>query len=209
MKKAFTLAEVLITLGIIGVVAALVMPALIAHHKKKILEIRIKKFHSVLQKAALMKIVEDYEVDCSMLTAANDSSLMLQFFNTNYTPYMKTIKVETTAKGVNAAFPDGSGMFIRKSIATPPDIDDYCASTHVIFCVHYKTCKDPYFDTINNASSASDGRNSFVFQVNGSTPWQDFSREQLLEDCRTSKYYCSKLLQHDGWEIKDDYPFKI
>ena len=33
-KKAFTLAEVLITLGIIGVVAALTMPSLIAHHRK-------------------------------------------------------------------------------------------------------------------------------------------------------------------------------
>lgn len=31
----FTLAEVLITLGIIGVVAALTIPALIANHKKQ------------------------------------------------------------------------------------------------------------------------------------------------------------------------------
>lgn len=37
-KKAFTLAEVLITLGIIGVVAALTMPALIANHRKTVVE---------------------------------------------------------------------------------------------------------------------------------------------------------------------------
>ena len=35
MKKGFTLAEVLITLGIVGVVAALVMPSIIANYKKK------------------------------------------------------------------------------------------------------------------------------------------------------------------------------
>lgn len=34
MEKGFTLAEVLVTLGIIGVVAALTMPALIANYKK-------------------------------------------------------------------------------------------------------------------------------------------------------------------------------
>ena len=36
-KLAFTLAEVLITLGIIGVVAALTLPALISNYKKQVL----------------------------------------------------------------------------------------------------------------------------------------------------------------------------
>lgn len=35
MKKAFTLAEVLVTLGIIGVVVALTLPAVIANYRKK------------------------------------------------------------------------------------------------------------------------------------------------------------------------------
>lgn len=35
MKKAFTLAEVLITLGIIGVVAALTIPTLVNNYRKK------------------------------------------------------------------------------------------------------------------------------------------------------------------------------
>lgn len=34
MKKSFTLAEVLITLGIIGVVAAMTLPSLIGNYKK-------------------------------------------------------------------------------------------------------------------------------------------------------------------------------
>lgn len=42
----FTLAEVLITLGIIGVVAALTMPSLIAEHQKNKLLQELKK-HSV------------------------------------------------------------------------------------------------------------------------------------------------------------------
>lgn len=35
-RFGFTLAEVLITLGIIGVVAAITMPVLIANHRKKL-----------------------------------------------------------------------------------------------------------------------------------------------------------------------------
>ena len=53
-KVAFTLAEVLITLGIIGVVAAMTMPALIANHKQKELETGLKKAYSVAQQALLL-----------------------------------------------------------------------------------------------------------------------------------------------------------
>ncbi len=47
MKKtrryAFTLAEVLITLGIVGVVASITIPTVIKHHKAKVLETAFKK----------------------------------------------------------------------------------------------------------------------------------------------------------------------
>ena len=42
-RAAFTLAEVLITLGIIGVVAALTMPALISHYQKQVWVTQLKK----------------------------------------------------------------------------------------------------------------------------------------------------------------------
>lgn len=45
MKKiAFTLAEVLITLGIIGVVAAMTMPVLIQNQREKVVVTQLKKF---------------------------------------------------------------------------------------------------------------------------------------------------------------------
>ena len=50
-KKAFTLAEVLITLGIIGVVAALTMPSLVANYKEKQTVVKLKKVYSVLSQA--------------------------------------------------------------------------------------------------------------------------------------------------------------
>lgn len=43
IKKGFTLAEVLITLGIIGVVAAMTMPSLVANYEKKRTATAVKK----------------------------------------------------------------------------------------------------------------------------------------------------------------------
>ena len=48
-KKAFTLAEVLITLGIIGIVAAMTMPALLNSTKNKELENGLKTAYSLVQ----------------------------------------------------------------------------------------------------------------------------------------------------------------
>ena len=51
MKKAFTLAEVLITLGIIGVIAALTLPGLIQGYRKKVTETALKKAYTQLYQA--------------------------------------------------------------------------------------------------------------------------------------------------------------
>jgi len=48
---AFTLAEVLITLGIIGVVAAITMPTLIAKHQERVTVNRLQQVYSLLNQA--------------------------------------------------------------------------------------------------------------------------------------------------------------
>ena len=50
-KIAFTLAEVLITLGIIGIAAAMTLPALINNSRNKELEAALKKNYSIIQQA--------------------------------------------------------------------------------------------------------------------------------------------------------------
>ena len=51
-KVAFTLAEVLITLGIIGIVAAITIPTLISKYQDFSLKVQFKKTYAVLQQAA-------------------------------------------------------------------------------------------------------------------------------------------------------------
>lgn len=53
-EAAFTLAEVLITLGIIGIVAAMTLPALMANGRKQETVARLKKFNSMMLQAILL-----------------------------------------------------------------------------------------------------------------------------------------------------------
>ncbi len=57
-KVAFTLAEVLITLGIIGIVAAMTIPTLVSNHKKKVIETRLKHSYSLLSQAVNFAVSE-------------------------------------------------------------------------------------------------------------------------------------------------------
>ena len=54
IKKGFTLAEVLITLGVIGVVAAVTLPTLIQNYKKHVVETRLAKFYTTINQAIQM-----------------------------------------------------------------------------------------------------------------------------------------------------------
>ena len=57
--NAFTLAEILITLGIIGVVAALTVPSLIQNHKKHVIETKLKHVYSIMNQAITMSEIDN------------------------------------------------------------------------------------------------------------------------------------------------------
>ena len=59
MKKGFTLAEVLITLGIIGVVAAMTIPTLITNYQKQDNVVRLKKAISVLNNGVKLMMADE------------------------------------------------------------------------------------------------------------------------------------------------------
>lgn len=51
MNKGFTLAEILITLGIIGILSVMTMPGLIAEYNKKQTAIKLKRLYSLISQA--------------------------------------------------------------------------------------------------------------------------------------------------------------
>lgn len=73
-KRAFTLAEVLITLGIIGVVAAMTIPTLITNVKGARIRTQFKKSISTLNQAAKMNLAQ-YDWDFGAINNASENCL--------------------------------------------------------------------------------------------------------------------------------------
>jgi len=88
--KAFTLAEVLITLGIIGVVAAITMPVLIQNQRDKENVSRLKKAYSILSQAALYAQNEygDFETWNIIDNNQNSTREIFSYFE----PYLKIVR---------------------------------------------------------------------------------------------------------------------
>ena len=72
-NNGFTLAEVLITLGIIGVVAAMTLPTLVQNQQKRSLEVATQKFYSTMSQA-VKKYMADEGVDDLRNTPLTDMS---------------------------------------------------------------------------------------------------------------------------------------
>ena len=91
-KAAFTLAEVLITLGIIGVVAAITIPNLIAAHQKKAAVTGIIAAQSILNQAVKMYAQDTDEEGSNEF----DTTLSTKDFAEKYfKPYLKVAQVCT------------------------------------------------------------------------------------------------------------------
>ena len=107
MKKlnAFTLAEVLITLGIIGVVAAMTMPTLMNSTNGAQYKTAYKKALSVLSQAVVLNVaLDDYDMSQATETSAakatdGNSASLYNLFNNR----MNVVKTATTGTGWTAS----------------------------------------------------------------------------------------------------------
>lgn len=75
MKKAFTLAEVLITLAIIGVVAAMTIPTLISKYQEKQTVTQLTKVYSILSQAWQLMQTEYGTIDTWGMTSTNTGQI--------------------------------------------------------------------------------------------------------------------------------------
>lgn len=224
-KSAFTLAEVLITLGVIGVVAAMTIPTLITNITKKQLESQIKVAYASIQQAMRASIADGLGFDMSVQDG-NDSS-MAEWFNTYMAPYLKTEQV-----CINTA-----GCWHKKGIvktlngAAPTSDSNIGIGTNIITFV---TAKGSYFNI--DGFNANDMKNMFGINTNSSglifyfdangdrkpnvigkdiyimaftedglvPAGQGKTRQQVEQNCLTGNgYWCLSKLISDSWEIDD------
>lgn len=110
-KKGFTLAETLITIAIIGVVAAVTMSALVKNYQKKVTAERVKKSYAELSQVIQMAIAEhgypttwDYWLD-----AWSNSNDLNQWVETYIVPYVDVEK-KSNGRVANVQFCKSSPM---------------------------------------------------------------------------------------------------
>lgn len=95
---AFTLAEVLITLGIIGIVASLTIPTLIQKQQEIIAVTSLKKAHSEMSQAFTLAVQTNGTPDSWNITSTGDATSEENIFNA-LSPYLKVTKNCKNGKG--------------------------------------------------------------------------------------------------------------
>ena len=88
MKKAFTLAEVLVTLGIIGVVSAMTVPTLMQNYQRKSYVTQLHKVYNELQQAIVQLMTDKNAVN--LKEAGINSTATAQNFIKNYFKIVNT-----------------------------------------------------------------------------------------------------------------------
>ena len=100
-KAAFTLAEVLITLGIIGVVAAITLPTLVANYQKTVWVNQLKKTYSTLNEGFKQIVANEgcTTLECAGLSGTG-SDAGIDFSNANTKEkFVKEFKLENVFVG--------------------------------------------------------------------------------------------------------------
>lgn len=121
-KGAFTLAEVLITLGIIGVVAALTLPSLIQKYQDQVLENQLKKMYSTLSQGIQKAMADDgvsnfgdTELSQACMYPEQTSNACIQMVK----KYFNVVAVKTTRSEyydgvIQTKYIDGKTVFIGR-----------------------------------------------------------------------------------------------
>ena len=214
---AFTLAEVLITLGIIGVIAAMTLPALNANYKKHEVETKLKRFYSNMNQAILLSEndngpKEDWwdnnEISEKCNGAASYSEECLQtFFDIYLKKYIKYTNTEYVVEDVRNSlaiyFADGSVVklkykgrdwvfFINNKI---PQEKQILGKTQFIFGLY------PDYPTSNYRG--------FNWHNKGLEPYISVNYEGTTESLYKERENFTKIIQLNGWKIPKDYPLKF
>ena len=232
-NKAFTLAEVLITLGIIGVVAALTLPLLIGNYKKKVIETRLQRFYSVANNALIASQAENESWDFWYFESQDTIINTKQWYDKYLAKYWKTVKVESIDDGyVLAYFPDGSLVMIKSGINYfyYPEAKKFQKEHHTSYKRLQLYGKDIFVFAFypqdkNNQHYYKKGIQPFISSKaveneDGSFTWsgENYTLEDLYTDpvygCRQNNNIgggalCTQLIFQNGWKIPENYPFKF
>lgn len=219
----FTLAEVLITLGIIGVVAALTIPTLMTAHKKHETAAKLKKAVSTINQAIKLSESENGELE-----NWDRSLTQKDFINKYFAPYMKIsqlcipatvcgYKSDVEWRQLNGIL--GNYGSINNGGRTP-----FLAFDGVVYAYSAFAA--------GSASIVGDNDRVIIVDINGAQKPNQFGKDvfflyrieeedsiipygadktndEIKKSCSKTGngFYCAALIRANGWEIPNDYPW--
>lgn len=206
-NKAFTLAEVLITLVIIGVIAAITIPSITASTRKSEFSARLKKFYATMNQASTKAYAfgNSWDVWCDETSKEYDNTgtTTKDFAEKYLLPYIVTLKAGMEDGKYTIYLNDGTYFYLTKEQ-----------------CLHF------FFDANGAKKPNTTGKDIYRFTYCPSTIDKSIidaqpgvllsyfwatgkTRAQAVSACKSNPDTCSKLLMMDGWIYKKDYPYGI
>ncbi len=216
-NKGFTLAEVLITIAIIGVVAALTIPSVVKNYQKTQTIAKLKKAYSMISQAYNNSQAENGMYQTWDIAADIGAA---EYFNRYWKPYLKVAKICTSYSDcgykANAPWkfasgePNGTNVVAltqRATFLTPDGI------LFVIFSISGGVADSRIYVDLNGSKGPNvTGKDFFYFTRTdkGILP-HGYSSTMTSVNNSCSKTgtgtYCAAKLAREGWEMKDDYPW--
>ncbi len=232
---AFTLAEVLITLAIIGVVAALTIPSIVQNYQKTQVVTQLKKTYSALANTTNLAIAQYGPIagwefyDYSQTVPGTTMKGSEHFAKTYLMPYLKVSKDCGLDKcKYSSVYLNGSNC---NGFSDPNKYIFILNDGTTISCIFMDYISEGsryanatiYIDVNGSKKPNILGKDIHYYRysiISNGNPYGKFvpdafgsSREDLINHssygCQKGKTAtrCTTLIMRDGWQMKDDYPW--
>jgi len=224
-KAAFTLAEILITLGIIGIVAAMTIPNLIAEQQKRTTVTKLQRAMSVLNQAYRRAYDDVGEATAEEASAMGSE----EYFNKYWASYIKTAHICKTYQ--DCGYESNTPFVYINNVQTAMHlVSDGCRTTiktmdGFTYLIVTRSGTDLadidpkiWVDINSGAKPNRLGKDVFLFirATDGEKggvvlPFgYDKTNEEIDEKCTKSSstgQYCAEKIRRAGWKIEKDYPW--
>lgn len=221
MKRAFTLAEVLISLGIIGVVAAMTLPTVVNSYQKKQTAIKLRYSYNIINNAFKAAVADYGDMkNWDYISSLDDVNARKAFIDKYLIPYIKGAK-PSERSGYNYL----ELGYKNPSVPSQPNGAPIGLSAQNYYPI--ALINGIYFYFGNNGNFEIDingtakpniwGRDLFEFsldynknRVRTARP-ANYSIDTIKEQCKKNGLgtACSSWIEKNNWEIPDDesYPW--
>ena len=219
----------LITLGIIGVVASMTLPTVINKYQKAVTVTKLKRIYSLLTNATQRAINDfgpseywDYPISGEQASDITQE----EFFNRYYAPYLQTSKMKANLlgnsykvrniSGGDAGYTNNAvGRGTRFRLNDAMCITMWSNNQFFVFTADVNCEKPPNVlgkDVFDVAELYWDANKNITIprmsMIN-----DEKNRKEALESCKSFTYgggvpsLCFAVFVYDGWQFKEDYPW--